>query len=72
MKLPLPGVILAAALSFLSAVDGADLKNRSTSASGQFVVYCDDRELRGRVIMFVEETKDRILRLLSVLSLTAC
>ena len=64
MKLPLTGVIFAAALSFLSAVNGADLKNRSTSASGQFVVYCDDRELRGRVIMFVEETKDRVLRLL--------
>lgn len=64
MKPPLAGVVVALLLAFICAGKGADLKNRSTSASGQFVVYCDDRELRGRVVMFVDETKDRVLRLL--------
>ena len=64
MNLPRLGVFAAVALWLFCPARAADLKNRSTSASGQFVVYCDDRELRGRVIMFVEDTKDRVLRLL--------
>lgn len=41
-----------------------DLKNRSTSRSGQFVVYCDDREVRSRVVSSVEELKGDVLRIL--------
>jgi hypothetical protein len=64
MKLPRTGVMAAVLFSLICAGSGADLKNRSTSASGQFVIYCDDRELRGRVVMFVDETKERVLKLL--------
>ena len=64
MKIPRIGAIAAVLFSLICAGSGADLKNRSTSASGQFVVYCDDRELRGRIVMFAEETKDRVLQLL--------
>lgn len=64
MNFPRTGVIAVLGLMFLSSAMAADLKNRSTSASGQFVVFCDDRELRGRVVIFVEETKERVLRLL--------
>ncbi len=56
---------LAAFLILLAADSAAvELKNRSTSSTGQFVVYCDDRPLRGRVTTFVEETKADILRIL--------
>lgn len=41
-----------------------DLKNRSTSRSGQFIVYCDDREVRSRVVGSVEDLKTDVLRLL--------
>jgi hypothetical protein len=37
---------------------------RRYSASRQFVVYCDDRDVRQRVTMFAEETKDHVLRAL--------
>ena len=43
---------------------GADLKNRSTSRTGQFIVYCDDRELRSRVVSFAEELKADALQIL--------
>ena len=41
-----------------------DLKNRSISGSGQFVVYCDDREVRSRVVSLVEDVKTEGLRVL--------
>ena len=41
---------------------GADLKNRSTSRTGQFIVYCDDRELRSQVVSHVEEWKTDMLQ----------
>ncbi len=52
------------ALLFAATAGGVDLKNRSTSHSGQFIVYCDDRALRGRVVSFVEEVKTDLLRIL--------
>ena len=57
---------LSAALALLSAATAGavDLKNRSTSRTGQFIVYCDDREVRGRVVSFVEEVKTDVLRML--------
>ena len=64
MRLPRLGVFVFAALSLLEAASAVDLKNRSTSASGQFIIYCDDRDLRGRVVLFVEETKERALKLM--------
>ena len=39
-----------------------DLRHRSASSSGQFIVYCDDRNVRGRVVSFVEEVKGDVLR----------
>jgi len=41
-----------------------DLRNRSTSSSGQFIVYCDDREVRTRVVSAAEEIKSDVLRVL--------
>ena len=43
---------------------GADLKNRSTSRTGQFIVYCDDRELRSQVVSHAEEWKTDMLQAL--------
>ena len=43
-----------------------DLRNRSTSSSGQFIVYCDDREVRSRIVSAAEEIKTDILRVLHV------
>lgn len=59
------GVLLATAL--LAAVVPAravDLRAKSTSSSRQFVVYCADTALRGRVTGFVEEVKRDMLDLL--------
>ncbi len=52
------------ALLFAATAGGVDLKNRSTSRSGQFIVYCDDRDIRGRIVSFVEEVKTDLLRIL--------
>jgi hypothetical protein len=65
MKTPRIGVVALLALGFFGTAQGADLKNRSTSASGQFVIYCDNRDLRSRLTIFVEETKERVLRLMN-------
>lgn len=42
----------------------AELKNRSISRTGQFIVYCDDRELRSRVVSYAEELKTDMLQIL--------
>lgn len=42
----------------------ADLKSRSTSRTGQFIVYCNDREIRSRVVSHAEELKSDLLQLL--------
>ncbi len=57
---------LSAALALLLVANAGavDLKNRSTSRSGQFIVYCDDRDVRGRVVGFVEEVKTDVLHIL--------
>ena len=57
-------LVLGAAWLFAGAGWGADLKNRSTSRTGQFIVYCDDRELRSRVVSFAEELKTDLLQVL--------
>jgi hypothetical protein len=44
-----------------AASPAVNLKHRSTSSSGQFVVYCDDRAVRARVVGFVEEVKSEVL-----------
>ena len=56
--------ILLALLAMTAAGLAVDLRHRSLSNSGQFAIYCDDRDLRGRVVGFVEEIKGEILRLL--------
>ena len=56
--------VLGAAWLIAGAAWGADLKNRSTSRTGQFIVYCDDRELRSRVVSFAEELKTDMLQVL--------
>ena len=45
-------------------VSAVDLKNRSISGSGQFIVYCDDREVRSRVVSLVEDVKEDTLKVL--------
>ncbi len=53
-------------LALLLATSGraVDLRNRSTSSSGQFIVYCDDREVRSRVVSAADEIKADVLRVL--------
>lgn len=41
-----------------------DLRHRSVSSSGQFVIYCDDRDARSRIVSFSEEVKGELLRVL--------
>ncbi len=51
-----------ALLSVVAVSFAVDLRHRSVSSSGQFVIYSGDRELRGRVVGFVEEIKAGLLR----------
>jgi hypothetical protein len=44
--------------------EAVDFKTRSVSRSGQFVIFCPDTALRGRVTTFVEDVKTDTLRLL--------
>ncbi len=64
MNTPRTGALILIALLLQGFLYAADLKNRSTSASGQFIIYCDDKDLRGRVVIFAEEVKERVLRIL--------
>jgi hypothetical protein len=45
--------------------NGLDLRARSTSSSKQFVIYCEDAALRGRVAGFVEDVKQQTYELLN-------
>ncbi len=56
------GALLHGALR--TAAFAVDLRHRSVSGSGQFVVYCDDRDARGRIVSFVEDVKGQLLRVL--------
>ncbi len=51
-------------LSLVATCFAVDLRHRSVSNSGQFVIYSDHRELRGRVVSYVEEIKGEVLRVL--------
>ena len=55
-------LLLILSLLHASACLAVDLRHRSASTSGQFIVYCDDRNVRGRVVSFVEEVKGEVLR----------
>jgi hypothetical protein len=44
---------------------GFDLRARSTSSSKQFIIYCEDAALRGRVAGFVEDVKQQTYELLN-------
>jgi len=57
-------VAMAGLLSFAADCFAVDLRHRSVSSTGQFVIYCDDRDVRGRVVGFVEDNKRELLRLL--------
>lgn len=60
-------LLVAGALLLLSGPAGAakvDPKARSVSSSRQFVVYCEDIALRGRVAGFVEDVKADALQLI--------
>ena len=57
-------LVLFLAMTFAGAARAVDLKNRSTSRSGQFVIYCDDREVRSRVVSSAEDVKSDLLRIL--------
>ena len=57
-------IFLLTLLSVTATCLAVDLRHRSLSNSGQFAIYCDDRDLRGRVVGFVEEIKGEILRAL--------
>jgi hypothetical protein len=51
-------------LLLAAASPAVNPKNRSASSSGQFVIYCDDRQARSRIVSFVEEVKSDVLRLM--------
>jgi hypothetical protein len=55
-------VLLHGALRTVASA--VDLRHRSVSSSGQFVIYCDDRDARGRIVSFVEDVKGQLLRVL--------
>ena len=55
---------LSAGLCAGAAAAPIDLKERSVSSSKQFIVYCTDVALRGRVASFAEELKGEWLQLL--------
>jgi hypothetical protein len=55
---------LASVLMLVLPASGIDLRARSTSASKQFTVYCEDTALRGRVVSFVEDVKQQTYDLL--------
>ena len=57
-------LLLAALLhgALLSVASAVDLRHRSVSGSGQFVIYCDDRDARARIVSFVEDVKTQLLR----------
>jgi len=46
------------------AARGVDVRQRTVSTSGQFIVYCDDKELRSEAASFCEELKSGLLRTL--------
>lgn len=53
--------ICLATLSYLPIASAIKIPERSLSLSKQFIVYCDDDEVRHRVTSFVEETKENVL-----------
>ena len=57
-------LLFLALLSTAAACLAVDLRHRSVSNSGQFVIYCDDRDARGRIVGFAEEVKGQVLRVL--------
>jgi hypothetical protein len=57
-------LFLCALLQAAVSCFAVDLRHRSVSSSGQFVIYCDDRNARGRIATFAEETKAEVLRAL--------
>jgi hypothetical protein len=58
-------ILFAAAFLCSSALGNAEQpKSRSVSSSRQFIVYCDDAAVRGRVVGFCEEVKSSLLSLL--------
>ncbi len=57
-------LLFLALLSATAASLAVDLRHRSVSHSGQFVVYCDDRDARGRIVSFAEDVKGELLRVL--------
>ncbi len=57
-------LLFAVILTALGRAEAADLPARSISSSKQFIIYCDDATLRGRVTGFAEEVKDQVLSLL--------
>ena len=47
-----------------TAASAVDLRHRTVSGSGQFVIYCDDRDARGRIVSFLEDVKAQLLQIL--------
>jgi len=43
--------------------EAVDLRNRSTSSSGQFTIYCDNRDARSVITSLSEDTKAHLLKL---------
>lgn len=59
-----PALLLAVALVAALPAGAVDFGAKSTSSSRQFIIFCSDLALRGRVTGFVEEVKRDVLDLL--------
>ncbi len=58
-------LLLSTALcAVVGRVEAVDFKTRTVSSSKQFIVFCDDATLRGRVCSFGEEVKSEVLQIL--------
>jgi len=60
----LAGALLLACFAFQGRAVGGVFQKKSTSESGQFVVYCDDLAVRLRITGLVEDEKRGVLKLL--------
>lgn len=61
---PIRALVLAVALLAPLALRATDSRDRSTSSSQQFIVYCTDAAVRTRVAAFAEEVKTGTLAFL--------
>jgi len=61
-------VALVTCCLFAVVARGAEFENRTVSASKQFVVFCESKSLRSKIVLRAEAVRDRWTRILNVQS----